>query len=357
MRHRFGVNYVPSRNWYYCWNDWDASAIARDFDRIFELGADHIRVMLVWPYFQPNPRYVSPAHLDRLDELMRLAAERKIDVLVTLYTGWLSGYRFAPPFLEKEAFYTSPAWAAAQKLLLETVSRRMVPHPNFLGYDIGNEINDSWSCDPPSGDRWMAAVFRQMRELCPGRIHVNGVDQQPWFRVESFSPQALVAAQRIVALHCWPYWTGAAKFGGPLDKPYTQLPAAMAALVRSYAGDPRKPIWVEEFGACKAEMPESDVPRWMESAVHGAIAAGVSWFTWWGSHDVHRRFEFNEFEYTLGLITVDNKIKDQGHMFRQLADAYRGKSVVFSERPLPPPPGHRTDDATWKWMLQWLAST
>ena len=23
-RHRFGVNYTPSRNWWFCWNDRDA---------------------------------------------------------------------------------------------------------------------------------------------------------------------------------------------------------------------------------------------------------------------------------------------------------------------------------------------
>src|SRR5690242_11104142 len=99
LHHRFGVNYVPSRNWYYCWNDWDASAVAHDFDRIAEVGADHLRIMLVWPWFQPNPRVVSQGHLDRLEELLRLAAERKLDVLATLYTGWLSGYRFTPPYL------------------------------------------------------------------------------------------------------------------------------------------------------------------------------------------------------------------------------------------------------------------
>src|ERR1035438_5853563 len=55
LRHRFGLNYVPSRNWYFIYNDWNISAIARDFDRIVELGADHLRVMLVWPWFQPNP--------------------------------------------------------------------------------------------------------------------------------------------------------------------------------------------------------------------------------------------------------------------------------------------------------------
>src|SRR4051794_33661198 len=32
LMHRFGVNYVPSLNWYYCWNNWQPSSIARDLD-------------------------------------------------------------------------------------------------------------------------------------------------------------------------------------------------------------------------------------------------------------------------------------------------------------------------------------
>ncbi len=355
LRHRFGVNYVPSRNWYYCWNDWDASAIARDFDRIAEVGADHIRIMLVWPWFQPNPRVVSQTHLDRLEELLKLAVDRKIDVLVTLYTGWLSGYRFTPPYFEREPFYTSEQWMAAQVLYLEEVSKRLRRHSNFLGYDIGNEINDCWSCNPSTGDAWMKAIFRRMHELCPGGIHVNGVDQQPWFKIDTFSPQALVAQQDIVSLHCWPYWTGARKYGGPLDRPYTELAGAMAALARSYGNAPRKPIWLEEFGACKAEMPEADVPRWMELTVMSGIAHGVSWFTWWASHDVDRQFEFNEFEYTLGLMTTGNQVKEQGRMFKSLADAYRGKPVVIPGRPIPSPPAQRTEQATWRWLLDWMA--
>src|ERR1700751_1792323 len=52
-RHRFGVNYTPSKNWWFCWNDWDAGSIARALDAIAALGADHLRIMLVWPFFQP----------------------------------------------------------------------------------------------------------------------------------------------------------------------------------------------------------------------------------------------------------------------------------------------------------------
>jgi len=84
QRHRFGVNYTPSRKWWFCWNDWDAGPIARDLDAIAALGADHLRILLVWPYFQPNPTYVSELHLSRLDQLLTLMGERRLDAVVTV---------------------------------------------------------------------------------------------------------------------------------------------------------------------------------------------------------------------------------------------------------------------------------
>jgi hypothetical protein len=354
LRHRFGVNYVPSRNWYFCYNDWNLSTIAHDFDRIVEIGADHMRVMLVWPWFQPNPTYVSAAHLDRFEQLMQLAAERELDVLPTLYTGWLSGFHLNPTFLEKEPFFTSPQWAVAQDLYLDEVSKRMQKHSNFLGYDIGNEINCNWSCAPAQGDAWMERVFQRMHSLCPDCIHVNGVDQHPWFNSTAFSQEALVAQQSIVALHCWPFWTGAGKYGKPLEAPYTRLGAGMAALARSYGKAPQKPMWMQEFGACSEEMPEADLPQWLELTMTSAIEGGVSWLTLWSSHDVDRRFEFNSFEYCLGLITVGNRIKEHGRVFKRIAEAYRGKPVNVPNKSLPPPPSERTDEATWGWLLNWM---
>jgi hypothetical protein len=73
--HRFGVNYTPSHNWWFCWNDWNADYIKRDLDAIDALGADHLRLMLIWPFFQPNLSWVSPAHLDRLSQLLTLMAD------------------------------------------------------------------------------------------------------------------------------------------------------------------------------------------------------------------------------------------------------------------------------------------
>ena len=351
LHHRFGLNYVPSKNWYYCYNDWNLADIRADMGRMAELGIDHLRVMIVWPWFQPNPTAMSNAHLDRFDQLMQAAAAAGLDVMPCIYTGWLSGFHFNPNFYDDEAFYTSTKWAAAQSVYLQALAARMRRHPNFIGFDIGNEIGCNWSTPQlAENDAWMGRVFKEMHALAPNKVHVNGVDHQPWFKEHTFSARALADSQAIVALHCWPFWTGAGKLGGPLDRPYTHLPAAMAALTRSLAGDASKPIWIQEFGVCAVEMPERDIPRYIEVSIEAAIDEGVSWFTWWASHDVSRRFEFHPFEYDLGLIDSNNRIKPQGRAFRQMAERWRGKPVKLPARALAPPPTVRSDEATWAWL-------
>jgi hypothetical protein len=353
-RHRFGVNYTPSRNWWFCWNDWQPDSIQRDLDGITALGADHLRILLIWPYFQPNPRWVSPLLLDRLDQLLTWMAARRLDAVVTVFTGQLSGWFFLPPFNKRgAAFYTDPGIWSAQELFVRELAGRMQPHSNFLGFDIGNEINTCWSCDPAQGDAWMGRMFALMNEAAPGGLHVNGVDEVPWMEVTTFSPQAL-ASRPMPTMHCYPYWSGALKYGGPMDPPSTRILAAMAALIRSYAGDPSKPIWAEEFNTCIESFDQKQQAAWLEAAVLAAIAEGVSWFTYWDSHDVDRRFAFNSVEYSLGLMTNDGRVKEQGRVFQQLAAAYRGKEVAFPAKPIPPPPPVRTMSNSWKWMLDWL---
>jgi len=353
-RHRFGVNYTPSKNWWFCWNDWDADSIKKDLDAIAALGADHLRILLIWPYFQPNPKWVSPLHLERLDRLLTIMGERNLDAVVTVFTGQLSGWFFLPPFNQAgTAFYTDVAMWKAQEIFIRQLAGVLTKKTNIIGFDFGNEINTCWSTEPRVGDAWMGKMFSLMESVYPGGVHVNGVDELPWFEVNTFSPQAL-AARRMPVMHCYPYWSGSLKFGGPMDPPSTKLMAAMAMLIRSYAGDRRKPVWAEEFNTCIEALNEKQQAEWLEKAVLASIGAGVSWFSYWDSHDVDRKFEFNSLEYSLGLLTNDDRVKEQGRVFKQLADAYRGKPVIFPTQPLPPPPVNRNHEASWQWMLDWM---
>jgi endo-1,4-beta-mannosidase len=327
-QHRFGVNYTPSRNWWFCWNEWDADPIKRDLDRIAALGADHLRILLIWPYFQPNPKWVSPLHLERFEQLLTLMGERRLDAVVTVFTGQLSGWFFLPPFNKPGAgFYNDDGIWKAQELFVRELARVMSAKENVIGFDFGNEINTCWSTEPSIGDAWMAKMFALMEEVHPHGIHVNGVDELPWFESNTFSPHAL-ANRPLPVMHCYPYWSGSLKYGGAMDPPSIKLLAAMATLIRSYAGtsaganasagDTRKPVWAEEFNTCIETLGEKQQAEWLEKAVLAAIASGVGWFTYWDSHDVDRKFDFNPLEYSLGLLTNDGRVKEQGRVFKQL---------------------------------------
>jgi|CZKL01.1.fsa_nt_gi endo-1,4-beta-mannosidase len=352
--HRFGINYTPSRNWWYCWNDWEADSIRRDLDAIAALGADHLRLMLIWPYFQPSATWVSPLHLERFDQLISLMGERRLDALVTAFTGQLSGLYFMPPFHRGDkGFYTDPEQGRAQDLYIRELARIMKPHSNLIGFDFGNELNTCWSAPTADGDAWMEKMFGLMHSVLPDQLHVNGVDHHPWFEVDTFSQKAL-ASQRFPVMHCYPFWTEAVKYGGAMDPPSVQLLAAMAALIRSYAGTQLKPVWAGEFNTCIKELTETEQAAWLEKSVIAAIGEGVSWFSYWDSHDVDRKFELNPLEYTLGLLTNDGRVKEQGCVFKQLADSYRGKPVNFPKAALPAPPIHPTIDTTWGWLMDWM---
>ena len=353
-RHRFGVNYTPSHNWWFCWNDWDADPIRRDLDAIAALGADHLRLMLIWPFFQPNPEWVSPAHLERLDELIGMMGERDLDALVTVFTGQLSGWYFLPPFNRlSDGFFADATMAAAQERFVRALAGVMRRHANVIGFDMGNEINTCWQAPLAQGDAWMARMFGLMEQALPGHLHVNGVDHEPWFRDDTFSQQALAAA-RMPVMHCYPYWTGAVKYGGAMDPPSVKLLAGMAALIRAYAGTQQKPVWAGEFNTCIKELPEKGQAEWLEKAVGAAIEQGVSWFSYWDSHDVDRKFAFNPLEYSLGLLTNDGRVKEQGRVFQRLAESYRGKPVVFPKGSAATPPAERTLEGTWRWLLEWM---
>jgi endo-1,4-beta-mannosidase len=326
-----------SHNWWFCWNDWDADPIRRDLDAIASLAADHLRLLLIWPYFQPNPKWVSTLHLQRLDQLLALMAERQLDALITVFTGQLSGWYFLPPFNKPgEGFFTDSGMWAAQELFIRELAKVVGNRPNVIGFDLGNEINTCWNGPTEAGDQWMARMFKLADSVMPGRLNVNGVDHHPWFEKTTFSAQAL-ASQRMPVMHCYPWWTGALKYGGPMDPPSVKLLAGMAALIRSYAGSQQKPVWAGEFNTCIEALKEKQQAEWLERAVSAAIDEGVAWFTYWDSHDVDRKFAFNAVEYSLGLLTNDGRVKEQGRMFRQLVLAHRAKPVRYPTATLPLP--------------------
>jgi hypothetical protein len=287
---------------------------------------------------------------------MKLAAERKLDVCVSMLNGWF-GECFRPIFDEPQHFYTSSKMLASQQQYFRETAELLKGQSNFLGFDIGNEMNCCWGNHEKTaeGDAWMEKIMAYVNRLCPEQCHVNGVDHQPWFFPETFSPQALVRLQKIVSIHSYILFTGALERGAALDAPCVKLIAGMAALVRAFANDPAKPVWVQEFGISPEWIDRKLIPRFVEETIRAAIDEGVSWFTWWSSHDMPRKLEMPSLNYGMGLITLDNKPKEQARTYQSIARQYRGKPVaVKTGKAFSPLPVQRSCDSTWKWLLEWM---
>jgi endo-1,4-beta-mannosidase len=340
---RFGANYVPSRRWWFSWVDWDADAIAQDLQALAALGLDHIRIHCLWPVFQPNATYVSEAALARLAELMDLADQAGLDVVVTVLDGWLSGFFFDPPWRGgrvKRNLFTDPEMIAAEKRLFLSIAARIGGHPRFLGFDLGNEMNVlchfGVPISPEEGDAWCREMLAWCQQVAPDKFHVNGVDHLPWFRDFAFSRAMLATTGSATSVHCWYKFTGAMQLYGPLEVGAVHLAEYCVELAHAYAADLARPVWLQEFGASTQWMPEGAVSAFAEATIRNVLGCRNLWgCTWWCSHDLNPAFsEFDPLEYDLGLLDHRNQIKPVGERVRGLIQALRAEPPLPITRPV-----------------------
>lgn len=347
-RVRFGVNYVPSEHWWYAWGDWDRTSIRRDLDDIHALGADHIRIQLLWPYFQPNAKYVSAGHLSRLVDLLDDARARNLHVEVTVLDGQLSGFLFVPPFLTDNQdghvrnIITDPQAIASEKRLFAALARVVGEHPAFLGFDISNEVY--WFTQPLrmsfsalQGDVWMHDLLAYCEDVAPGRFHVNGVDKWPYetSRAQGFTRRALARAGAASCVHPWAGFSPVFQKYGPLSTAATQYAEFFLQYMQAFSLTGTRTLWIEEDGCSKQWMDEKLIPRWAEQSIRNAVSSDhLFGITWWCSHDVNPRFAgFNPLEYDLGLYTNDRRLKPLGRVFKELIAEFDRMPPAVKPRP------------------------
>jgi hypothetical protein len=342
---RFGLNYVPRKNWWYTWEDWDAHSIAEDLQAISDLSMDHVRVQCLWPFFQPGISYVSSAMTDRLLELLDLADRAGLDVEVTVLNGWMSGYSFLPPWVaplgRNGNLFASDQVIEAEELLFGKLAAAVGGHRRFLGFDLGNEINvlqnnPANQVTLAQADQWASRMLRQLAALAPGKFHVNGTDHVPWFSDSGFSRSVLAATGSATVLHCYAYWAGALQYYRYNDAGSLHLLEYMTELTKAYAVSADRQVWVEEVGASSEWMPESYIPEYAETLLRNAMDCGNLWgITWWCSHDIDPSIKgFLSLEYGLGVLDTKNRVKPIGRKLASLASEMRRNPPSAIERPV-----------------------
>jgi endo-1,4-beta-mannosidase len=339
---RFGVNYIPRKNWLFCWEDWDKQSVVDDLEVVRSLGTDHIRAHCLWPIFEPGINYVSERALDHVNDLMDAADRAGLDVELTVLSGWMSGSAYMPAWttpLEKNCnVFVDPNVIEGEKLLFKKLADVVGQHQRFMGFDIGNEMSvllkRGNQITPDQATVWTNEMFGFLDSIAPGKVHVNGLDHTVWWTDIAFTRPLVANTGAASIVHSYPYFSGALKRYGYDGVGTLHLVEYNAELAYAYQKSLDRRVWVEEMGATSEWMPESYMPEYAKLVLHNAAETGTIWgFTWWCSHDIDPNIKgFKSLEYKLGLIDQNNHLKPFGRAIAALAKELRSQTYSSPQR-------------------------
>ena len=334
---RFGVNYTPSNGWLLSLLDPDWDAIRRDFDQIAALGADHVRMLPIWPVLQPNRTWINSKAVGDVRRMAELADERGLGCYVDVLQGHLSSFDFVPSWLvswHERNMFTDDEAVEAECELARTLCDALDDIPGFRGMTVGNECNQfsdrphprMMPADRGQAGRWLDALLgatsRRLHER--GRIALHSENDAVWYMDgHGFVPAHAAAKGDMTAIHSWVF-NGTAQHYGPLSPHSVGHAAYLAELSKAFSPDPDRQVWIQEIGAPQNVMDEDDLPGFCRESVRRIVdCANVYGITWWCSHDVQQRFsDFPWFEHRLGLFDEDGNLKPVGAAFRDAIAEY-----------------------------------
>ncbi len=262
---RLGVNYWPAPTAMAWLADYDAAVTRRDFQRIAGAGIDTIRVFLRWEDAQPAARRIDSRILGRLLDAADAAAEAGVALIVTLFTGHMSGVNWIPPSAVGGTagdrrfrvvsggrvhapgsgvrnWYSDADLVAAQERLATAAAGALSGHPAVWAWDLGNEnSNCTVPPDKSTADAWLQRMTTAIRRADPGRLLTVGIHMEDLEEDRGIGPAEVARWCDFVSMHGYPIY--AAWSSGPAD---TRVVPFLELLTRWLAGGTA--VLFEEFG-------------------------------------------------------------------------------------------------------------
>ncbi|AMJ67494.1 glycoside hydrolase family 2 TIM barrel-domain containing protein [Hymenobacter sp. PAMC 26628] len=334
-----GCNYWASYAGTHMWRDWRPAVIEQDFKQLSENGITVLRVFPLWPDFQPihqiyagegAPKYVgfadgqplpatgvgsngvSEEQLQHFETLAALAQKYKLQLVVGLVTGWMSGQLYVPPALEGRDILTDPESLTWQQKLVTTLVHRLKNQPAILAWDFGNECNVMQKVDNHyQAYVWSAMISGAIRAEDPSRPVVSGMhslsaaDDAPWRIIDQ------AATTDVLTAHPYSLWTKYAGQDG-INTMRTILHAA--AETRLYGDIGGKPALTEETGVMGPMTGgEKEKIAFARTALFSNWAHDCKGTFWWCAYDQlsfnYPPYNYASVEAELGLIREDRTPK------------------------------------------------
>jgi beta-galactosidase len=233
-----------------------------------ELGAEVIRICLMWADFQPEPRQMNTAMLDELEQVLDIAEETGLDVMPTFFTGNMSGAIWLPawalsdrPHTGKKPIIVNGHYAdreprnlfadafmlKAQVYFIDEVVGRFCGHEAICAWDLGNEIDGVVA--PGSYDNaWLwARILSQAIKAHDTRHPITyGAHPPSLTQYGGLALSELAPNLDFLSIHGYPLYSEVAR--SPVDPDFAPFVTELAAALGG------KPALMQEFGACTAPL-------------------------------------------------------------------------------------------------------
>jgi endo-1,4-beta-mannosidase len=274
-RFRLGVNYLPPGAGMAWMRPYNPALTRTHFRRAAGAGFDSVRVFLPWEDAQPDPGTVDPTVLGHLVDVADAAGEAGVELIVTLFTGHMSGVNWIPAWATGSGsessgplrgasgdrrfrvvaggrvqpdesglrnWYTDPEVTAAQERLAGAAARALAGHPAIWAWDLGNE-NSNCTVPPDhlAGEAWLARMAGAIRAADPGRPITIGTHMEDLEEDRGIGPAEAARHCDFVCMHGYPIYAAWAE--GPTDH---HLLPFLAQVTRWLAGG--ADVLFEEFG-------------------------------------------------------------------------------------------------------------
>jgi endo-1,4-beta-mannosidase len=280
-----GVNYWPAAQAMDWLRAYDPAGTRRDFARAGAAGLDTLRVFVRWEDAQPTVDTTDAAVLQRLVDAADAAVEAGVRLLVTLFTGHMSGVNWIPGWavgggpgdlrfrivsggtalparVGLRNWYADGEVVGAQERLATATADALAGHPGVWGWDLGNEnSNCTVPPDRASADAWLERMSTALRRSDPGRPITIGLHMEDIENDRVIGPAEAARWCDVVSMHGYPIYADWA--AGSTD---SELVPFLAEITRWLASG--APVLFEEFG-----LPTGPTTVSGEALIDEAIAA------------------------------------------------------------------------------------
>jgi len=340
-RFRLGVNYWPAETAMGWLPHYEPTVVRRDFRRIAAAGMDTVRIFLRWEDVQPAPATVDPAALAHVVDAADAAEEAGVELVVTLFTGHMSGVNWVPPWATGggegderfrvvaggavqagsrvlRSWYTDEEIVEAQARLADSVSRALAGHPAVWAWDLGNESsNCTIPADAAVADGWLERMTSAIRAGDPGRPITVGTHMEDLETERMIGPAEAARWCDFVCMHGYPIYADWSS--GPTDEHLVPFLAEVTAWLAGGApvlfaelGHPTPPSGRTPVGV---QVTEVEAARYLARTVDALRDCGtIGALVWCYSDyrtDLHDEppLDLAEHERTFGLWRADGTPK------------------------------------------------